>query len=372
MDDLRQLLTTHRIIVCAGAGGVGKTTVSAALAMAAARNGRRVLVLTIDPSRRLAETLGIATNLADPIPLPADVLAAAGIVPPGSLDGWVLNPLLIAERAVDRLARTPEEARQLKTNRVYKGVSNMVAGMQEYTAVEALHGLTAKGRYDLIILDTPPSRNALSFLDAPIRLGKFLDGRILHLFIPHEDNILRSAARKIAALVLTSTLGKEAYADLTTTLSSFSAIFKVLSGNAEEMRQRLQQPDATFLMVTSSAQNAVHDALHFRKRLERLQLNCGGFVLNRTLMPDGECPMPSPENISDLADAETNSAYLKLKSLGLEEQKLADHEAALHARLIETAGERTLTIAVPELPGGVEDMSGLSKLVDRLATDSKD
>jgi len=238
--------------------------------------------------------------------------------------------------------------------------------MQEYTAVEALHSLTSRGRYDLIILDTPPSRNALSFLDAPIRLGKFLDGRIFKLFLPSEDSLLRTAARKVTKLVLTRALGEESYADLTTFLASFSAIFRVLGGNAKEMRERLRQSDATFLMVTSSAQAAIHDALHFRRRLDRLQLRCGGFVLNRTQLPDRECPLPEPSMFPPGADEATRAGLEKLAGLGRHEQELADREAAIHATLVRTAGPDIPAVMLPEILGGIDDMRSLRHLVERM------
>jgi anion-transporting ArsA/GET3 family ATPase len=174
MKSLLGMVSEMQTVVCCGAGGVGKTTVSAALAVAAARAGRRVLVLTIDPSRRLAETLGISASLPEPIPLPADRLAAVGVRAPGAIDGWVLDPARIADRVVGRLAASPEDAERLKSNRIYQGVSNMVAGMQEYTAVEALHTLSASGRYELIILDTPPSAMPSAFWMLPFALGSSL------------------------------------------------------------------------------------------------------------------------------------------------------------------------------------------------------
>lgn len=368
MKALLDVLSEMRVVVCCGAGGVGKTTVSAALAVAAARAGRRVLVLTIDPSRRLAETLGISTSLPEPIRLPADRLSAVGIEAPGSIDGWVLDPGRIADRVVGRLAKTPEEAARLKSNRIYQGVSRMVAGMQEYTAVEALHALSGSGRYELIILDTPPSRNALSFLDAPIRLGKFLDGRIFKLFLPAEEGLLRGAARRVTRLVLTTVLGQEGYTDLTTFLDSFTVVFKVLGGNAEAMRERLQQPDATFLMVTTSAQAAVYDALHFRKRLDRLQLACGGFVLNRSLPAQEDCPFPDESMLPPGAGPLAHSALTKLSVLGEVEQGMANRERDIVATLVEAAGEEGVAMSLPEIHGGVEDMAGLELLVKWMET----
>ena len=191
------VLANKRVIVCCGAGGVGKTTVSASLALAAARAGRRVLVVTIDPSRRLAETLGVSRNLPEPTELPAERLAAAGVSAPGSLAAWMLDPQLVSDRVVHGFSKSEDDARRLLANPIYQNVTAMVAGMQEYTAVEALHGFVRDDRYDLIVLDTPPSRNALRFLEAPHRASGFLDGRVFNLFIPGEGSIIRRFASRL-------------------------------------------------------------------------------------------------------------------------------------------------------------------------------
>jgi hypothetical protein len=164
-------------------------------------------------------------------------------------------------------------------------------------------------------------------------------------------------------LVLTTVLGKEGYADLTSFLGSFSVVFKVLGGNAEAMRERLQQPDSTFLMVTTSAQAAVYDALHFRKRLDRLRLACGGFVLNRSLPADEDCPMAEPSMLHSDAGTLAHSALKKLAKLGEFEQEMANREGSILATLEKAAGEEGVALPLPEIPGGVEDMEGLERLV---------
>ncbi|MFK7928255.1 MAG: ArsA family ATPase, partial [Myxococcota bacterium] len=174
---IEELVMNRRILVVCGAGGVGKTTTATALALAGARQGRRVLALTVDPSKRLAQTLGVDRNLEAPISIPEERLRLAGIEPPGSLETWMLDPKLVADRMVQKLAKDPEEVERLMQNRIYRGISRMVAGMQEYMAMEALHEFHEEGRYDLVILDTPPSRNALAFLEGPQRMANFLDGR---------------------------------------------------------------------------------------------------------------------------------------------------------------------------------------------------
>ncbi|MBI3726047.1 ArsA family ATPase, partial [bacterium] len=258
---LESLVRDLQIIVCCGAGGVGKTTTAAALALAGARMGRRVLVLTIDPSRRLAETLGVARNPPRPVPLPQDRLTAAEIVLPAYLEAWMLDPKLIADEAVRRLTRTEEEAERILKNRIYQQVTAMVAGMHEYTAMEALHELVREGRYDLVVLDTPPSRNALDFLEAPGRLASFLDGKIFRLFLPKEGGIIRRAASALVNRVLQGVFGAEFAGDLTVFFSTFSGIFGALNRNVTKMREFLSRPNVAFLLVTSPQAAALLEAL---------------------------------------------------------------------------------------------------------------
>ena len=164
MNPLFKLLMKRRVVVCCGAGGVGKTTTSAALAIAAARAGRRVLVVTIDPSKRLAEALGVDRNPTEPVKVGQDT----GLLNhcKGSLEAWMLDPQLIADNVVQRFSSSKSDASTLMSNPIYRNVTAMVAGMQEYTAVQALYEFINEDRYDLVILDTPPSRDALRFLDA--------------------------------------------------------------------------------------------------------------------------------------------------------------------------------------------------------------
>src|SRR5690606_25501895 len=162
-------------------------TPATALALAGAREGRRVLALTVDPSRRLAQTLGVERSLPEPTPVPAEVSRSAGVADPSLLEAWMLDPGVVADRFVHRFADSPEEARRLTQNRIYRQVSRMIAGMQEYAAMEALYGFLREDRYDLVVLDTPPSRHALDLLQGPSRLHSFSDGRIFQLSLPGEQ-----------------------------------------------------------------------------------------------------------------------------------------------------------------------------------------
>jgi len=205
---IARLLENKRVVVCCGAGGVGKTTTAAALGLGAAMLGKKALVLTIDPARRLAEAMGSPMSARAPVPTPDARLAEAGIR--GSLSTWMVDPRIVFEGMVRRLTTDQVQADAILQNRIYRALAQLVAGMQEYTAAEALYGFVESGQYDVVILDTPPSRNALDFLEAPRKLSLFLDERIIGVFLPGSGNvgIFRSRARALAHGVFTRIFGE--------------------------------------------------------------------------------------------------------------------------------------------------------------------
>ncbi len=362
MTILTSLVAAKRVVVVCGAGGVGKTTVAAALALAGARQGRRVLVLTIDPSKRLAETLGISRNLPEPLELETSIQIGAGIKAPGSLSAWLINPGAVAQRVVGDLREDVGIVRGLLQNRVFRNISQMVAGMQEYTAMESLHQLLGSGKWDMIVLDTPPSRNALNFLEAPERLMRFLDGRILKAFLVKKGGLFRSATSKLVWKVLGVVFGEEFFKELRGFIGGFGPLMDVLSGNAQAMKRRLQDPDVAFLLVTSPAQQALEDAFDFHQRIRQMGLPFGGFILNRTRSDVG-LRFPDFSTLSREPTEEQTSALRKLISLAAEEKLQSEADLKTLEDLQQMSGQETGTMAVPEMPGGVSNMEELANLV---------
>ena len=366
-EGIGQLIRNRRMIVCCGAGGVGKTTTAAAIALAAARLGRRVLVLTIDPSRRLAETLGVSRNPPAPVALAPERRAAAGITS-GTLECWLLDPKLVADEAVRKLSRTPEEAEHFLNNRIYQNVTQMVAGMHEYTAMEELHKLVQEGRYDLVVLDTPPSRHALDFLDAPGRLARILDGKVFSALLPKKGSLVARAASRVVERLLSLVFGAEFATDLTSFIATFSGLFLVLSGHVNEMRESLGRPDVAFLLVCSPAPSTLTEAFFFQDKTKELKLPFEGFVLNRSRVRAGGRVMPTEEMLGPAPSADGLAALAKLKALARVELAASDRDLHLLEELRTKAGEGRLAIAVPELPQGADDMSTLVAVADVLAT----
>ncbi len=363
---LAELIAEQTVIVCAGAGGVGKTSVACALALAAARRGRRVLAVTIDPSRRLAEALGVARHSPEPIRLSAATLAAVGVAPPGTLDAWMLDPQQVSDNVVHRFAKTPADADRLLNNRMYRNITAMVAGMQEYTAVEALYEFVTEGRYDLVVLDTPPSRNALHFLDAPSRITGFLDGRVFRFFLPSldGDGVAKRVATKITEKVMDIAFGQETRVELMSFFALFSAILHRLSHNAAEMQAFFRRPEVSFLIVTSPAREALDEAAFFEHRArQELRLPLSGFVLNRSLA-FGERLFPDDAYFADSQVPE--SARAKLRALAAREaEQVADHQQVL-ANLAARVDGDCFAQAAPYLEEGVSDIPSLARLADAL------
>jgi anion-transporting ArsA/GET3 family ATPase len=358
------LIRSHRIIVCCGAGGVGKTTTAAAISLAAARAGRRVLVLTIDPSRRLAETLGVSRNPPEPVRVPEDRARAAGIVAPGTLDAWMLDPKLVSDAAVRRLAKTPEDAERIIGNRIYQQISTMVAGMHEYTAMEALHRLVHEGKYDLVVLDTPPSRHALDFLEAPRRLSGLLDSKAISAFLPSPDSLFGRAASKVIHGILAAVFGDDFAVEFVSFLSTFSGIFKSLNVDVNEMRAFLSGPDVAFLLVSSPAPETLTEAYFFQDKTRELKLPFRGFVLNRSRATEHHRPMPPAELPGGPL---VTAALSKFGGLAAREQQAVQRDRVLLDELRQRAGKEATAMALPEFPQGADDIGTLVAVADQLA-----
>lgn len=288
---LDELIETRNLIICCGSGGVGKTTTAAAIALEGARRGRRVLVLTIDPARRLANSLGVEELSNVESVVDAARLRSAGVEVPGELHALMLDPKATFDDLIRRLAGEGERAHVILDNRVYHLLTSALAGTLEYTAVEKLYELHGKGLYDLIVLDTPPTKNALDFLDAPGKLSEFLDERVLKWFMPEEDadGRLRYRIVQRTGKMVWSILGRvfgDAFLDeLGTFFASLSGMTGAFRVRAVEIEKLLASGETSFIVVTSGDPGVVDDALFFYRKLREHRMPFGGFVVNR-LSPD--------------------------------------------------------------------------------------
>jgi anion-transporting ArsA/GET3 family ATPase len=290
-ETLDQLVMSHRVLVAVGAGGVGKTTTAAALGVAAAARGRRVLCLTIDPARRLAEALGLERMSTEEQTIEPERFARAGIAITGSLTAMMLDTKRTFDELVVKYSSSPERARRLLDNKLYIHVSTSLAGTQEYMAMEKLVAVQRDPRFDLVILDTPPTANALDFLDAPERLVEALDSATMRWFVQAFESTgklsLNLLARS-AALVLRG-LGRitgggflEAMAEFITELNDLFGGFRQ---RAQAVEAALRSADVSFVLVTSPAPMSIQEVLFFSERLEQAQMPRGALTVSGSRRP---------------------------------------------------------------------------------------
>ncbi len=286
---LAPLLRDRRIVVCVGSGGVGKTTTAATLGLGAARAGRRVLVLTIDPAKRLANALGIDGLRHDPIEVPRERLAAAGLAlgKGGALFAMMLDQKRAFDELVERHAKETAVRDRIFANPLYRQISTTLAGSHEYAAMSKLYEIQAEGGYDLIVLDTPPTANALDFLDAPQRLSAAIDSPAIGwLTKPYLDagRFSLKAVGMGAAFVL-GRLARFVGSDFLDEMARFFVEFNQILGGFRERAQKvyevLRRRDAAFVLISSAEPMSVDEAIYFRDRLDEAKLPLGGFVVNR-------------------------------------------------------------------------------------------
>jgi anion-transporting ArsA/GET3 family ATPase len=283
--DLAGLVATAEVIVCCGSGGVGKTTTAAAIGLQAAASGRRAVVVTIDPARRLADALGVPGGLSnDPIRLPLDEASFGGAGPTGELWALMLDAAATFDGLVAANAAHPEQAARILANPFYRNVAGRLSGTQEYMAAERLHALHGDPRFDLVIVDTPPSRNALDFLDAPKTLTRFIDHPLFKMLMLPTRRGLK--VLNVAAQPVLRTIGKVVGGDV---LADAVAFFQAFSGMETGFRQRadavleLLRSDVTrFVLVASPRADTIDEAAYFAGRLRRSNLDVAAVVINRS------------------------------------------------------------------------------------------
>jgi anion-transporting ArsA/GET3 family ATPase len=352
-------LRDRKVIVVCGPGGVGKTTTAAALGLAAASDGRRVLVLTIDPAKRLAEAMGVPPNAEAPTSISADRFAAAGVPLAGALDIWMLNPRAVFDGMIRRLAQDPAKIHAITSNRLYQHIAGMVAGMQEYTAAEALFSFVESKRYDLVVLDTPPSRNALDFLDAPKRLSSFLDERIIAIFLPKQFGLFRAASHLVES-VFSRIFGPGFFVDFQAFLGAFSGMFDGMRGHAEHVRALLSSSDSTFLIVSATEPDALAESRFFRAKLRQLNVPFAGYILNRSW-----AHTRGLQHESVIQPLVSGPAFEHFSQFAREETRRADVDRARLQALL-TSDPDCAALATPHLGGAIEDLGGLAQLASWL------
>ncbi len=283
--ELADLPAEAHILVCCGSGGVGKTTTAAVVALEGARHGRKSIVVTIDPARRLANALGldelddVAREIDPAVWDPDGEASAAG----GRLSALMLNTKSTFDHLITKYAAGPEQAQRILENRFYRNISGVLSGTVEYMAMEKLHELHEEGDYDLIVVDTPPTRNALDFLDAPVRLTRLLDNRLFRLVMAPTRASFRVANFALSAFfkTLSKVIGTEVVDDLVLFFQAFEGMEEGFRQRARKVTELLANRETAFLLVTSPGRDAVDEARFFARRLRESRLAVDALVVNR-------------------------------------------------------------------------------------------
>jgi anion-transporting ArsA/GET3 family ATPase len=381
----------RHILVCVGAGGVGKTTVAAALALHAARRGRRAVVITIDPARRLADALGLRELDNEPRALPAHVLAALGVGERGSLSAMMLDMKRTFDDLVTRFAPDEASRDRILGNPIYQHVSDALAGSAEYSAMEKVYELSEQEGFDLVVVDTPPSQHALDFLEAPQRLVEFLDSRIVQILVHPAFAAgrfgLRVFQRGIHRVlqVIERVSGVGFLEDLSDFLLAFEGMSEGFRERARKVRARLLGPQSAFVLVSGPGTRSVDDACRFLDRLDTTGAPVAGVILNRVrLWPGGGDPparvpsegepdaaaRPLAEALAQAGDlAPERAGRAARAALALAERYAASvrRDAEVTGPLIARAtGAGRFALRVPELSHDVHDLEGLARMAAHL------
>jgi anion-transporting ArsA/GET3 family ATPase len=365
--DIDTLLDSQQIVVCCGSGGVGKTTTAAALALRAAERGRRVVVLTIDPARRLAQSLGLSE--LDNVPRPVDESGAEG----GELHAMMLDMKRTFDEIVEAHA-PPDKAQQILANPFYQSLSGSLAGTQEYMAMEKLGQLHATGQWDLVVVDTPPTRSALDFLDAPERMTSFLEGRMIRVLLAPAKAGGRaymkvfSAGVGVFAGVLAKITGTDLLRDVSNFLAASETMFGGFRARAQQTYDLLKADGTAFVVVAAPEPAALREASYFVDRLSAEDMPLAGLVVNRvhrTAAPQltAERSIAAAETLEELGAEPLARAALLVHA---DRVKIAEREQREISSFV-SAAPRVPVVEVEALASDVHDLVGLRRIGRSLA-----
>jgi anion-transporting ArsA/GET3 family ATPase len=358
------ILDGKEICICAGSGGVGKTTTSAAIATGMAAQGLKVCVLTIDPAKRLADSLGLKELGNEARQVDPALFEKQGVEMKGELWAMMLDAKATFDELIARQAPDEESRDRVLENRIYQQISKSLAGSQEYMAMEKLFELHSEGEFDLLVLDTPPTRNALDFLDAPKRLTQFIEGRSMKMFMKPTGLAAKVAGRGTSVVlgVLKRILGFDLLSDLAEFFNAFSGMVEGFQARAKRVDKLLADPGTCFLVVCGPQGEPVNEAVYFHRKLVEAKLPFGGVIVNKVHYPaeeltDDEVDLPAAlaEKLGDEDLARRVAANFS------DYQALAERDARNIKRLateLRTKG----VIRVPYLDEDVHDLAGLAEI----------
>lgn len=369
MSSIEQMIAGREIVICGGSGGVGKTTTSAAIALGMAARGLKVCVLTIDPAKRLADSLGLKELGNEATRVDPGLLASQGIetAEGGELWAMMLDAKQTFDALVSRHAQDAAARDRVLGNRIYQQISGALAGSQEYMAMEKLFELHSEGRFDLLVLDTPPSRNALDFLDAPQRLIQFIEGRSIQIFIRPTGFAARVAGRGVGVVlsVLKRILGFDLLADLSEFFTAFSGMIDGFRDRAHRVKTLLGDQRTCFVVVAGPRGQPIDEAVYFHSKLLENEMNFVGVIVNRVRYRLGSRAPKLRDLTARLetelgGDGDGDLAERAARTL-VEYDLLAQRDARNIDRLASVLNGEPL-IRISNLDSDVHDLAGLMEI----------
>jgi anion-transporting ArsA/GET3 family ATPase len=361
---LGDLLEDKQVVICAGSGGVGKTTTSAAIAAGLAARGMKVCVLTIDPAKRLADSLGLEELGNDARRIDPKLFDEQGIEMKGELWAMMLDPKATFDELIARQAPDEESRDRVLENPIYQQISGALAGSQEYMAMEKLFELHTEGDFDVLVLDTPPSRNALDFLEAPRRLTQFIEGKSLKVFMKPTGFAAKVAGRgaTVALSVMKRIVGFDLIADLAEFFNAFSGMVEGFQARAKRVNKLLASPTTTFLVVCGPQGEPIDEAVYFHRKLVEAKLPFGGVIVNKVHYPAEKLRGEVEDLPGALAEKLGDEDLGRRVAANFSDyQALAERDARNIEHLAREM-RATGVIRVPYLDEDVHDLAGLAQI----------
>jgi anion-transporting ArsA/GET3 family ATPase len=362
MASITEIVEGRGICICAGSGGVGKTTTAAALAAGMAARGDKVAVLTIDPAKRLADSLGLRELENTPRKVDPKLFEDCDVEMRGELWAMMLDAKATFDDLVRKHAPDAETRDRILENRIYRQLSNALAGSQEYMAMEKLFEIHQEGRYDFLVLDTPPSRNALDFLDAPKRLTQFIEGRGMQMFMKPTGFATKVVGRgsSMAFSVLKRVTGLDLLSDLSEFFQAFSGMVDGFRERARRVSELLADPATTFVVVCGPQGEPIEEAVYFHRKLVEAKLPVGGVIVNKVHY-ENEADLESGEVQADLRDLLDDELGERVAQNFGDYQALAQRDARNVEHLQRELKPKGV-IRIPYLDEDVHDLQALLKI----------
>ncbi|HUB37037.1 MAG TPA: ArsA-related P-loop ATPase [Solirubrobacteraceae bacterium] len=363
---LRERLAGKRVVICVGSGGVGKTTVSAALALGLAMEGAKVAVVTIDPAKRLAGALGLSELASAPRRIEPELLAARGIVAEGELWAMMLDAKRTFDELVARLEPDPERLAGILENPVYRELSSAIAGSHELSAIAKLHELHEQHDFDTIVLDTPPSRNALDFLDAPGRMLAFMEGRALQVFLAPGGLTARLFGRGTALVfaIFARVTGVDLLGELSRFFASLGGVMDGFGAQTKAVARLLREDTSAFAIVTSPEPEPAREALFMAEHLDAAGMSRDAVIVNR--VSSAGLHGRTPDQVASLLEGDLGPRLAGRVAANLADfDVLSRRDAATVSRLAKALGPPA-PIQVPQLEEDVRDLAGLARVAGHL------